>query len=175
VRDAKHDSLRDDLERLRREFEDGDPMALNEAFLHYGDQYRWIRDGIYLRLREEFERSKRGRDCERDFLRWFTYTWLRIKDVPPDDAKSLGGAICHCEPDTLYGTYKNFKKKHKFPRGIQPEMQGGEDVTPSDVPGGCDSSLLYERISKWYMDQGHPRKKAEDLASKLLTPSFSNR
>jgi hypothetical protein len=163
--------MRRDLERLRREFEAGDRMALNEAYVwHGGEAHRWVAEGLYFRLQDELEKSPRGKRFERDFIRWFTYGWLRNKGLSQEDSKSLGGAICGCGGETLYLSYKHYRKERTFPHGIQPEPKGGEAGTPADVLGGPEDHILYQRIRDWYVDsKGKSQKKAEELALNLLT------
>ena len=154
---------REDLDRLRKEFEDGDLLALNEAFLNYRFAQPWIAAALRARLRGELK-SKLTKRAGREAMRWFTFLWFRDKGVPPEDAKALAGEICDCDAETVYASYKAFKKKRKIPRRLVLLPRGFEEMTPADLPGGPRIKTLHKLLCDWAVGKGVPREQAEILA-----------
>jgi hypothetical protein len=144
-------------ELLRKDFEAGDPLALNRAYLAgYGHQ--WIKTALHDRLRRELDsherkRAKRGEKLSekregRELLRWYTFNWFRRQGVGFDASKRLAAeALGGLGESTIAHAYNIFHKKQGYEKGLPLVRQGFEAVNPEDLlnPDFSDDPVEYLR------------------------------
>jgi hypothetical protein len=149
---CEYDAL---LETLRLEYEDGDPLALNIAFLLCHSLHwfipPWVPAGLAFRLKEEMRKSspaalkskKRIRRIEKQYARYETVMWFRRQGpgCSVEDALALTAKAFGKHESTIRKTYKAFLKKHKRLLGLPPSPSK-PGWTPADLPEGPDKATL---------------------------------
>lgn len=155
---------RNELGRLRREYEGGDLLALNEAYLLTVPKPRnWVEEMLSKRLAWQLEKSPEGRRrrkrLEREQVRFETFEWFRRHGCGWAEAMRLAalaldeGRTCGGESTVLHA-HRDFKKRYGLaPRkpgtGPEPLKSGFEDMTPADLPGGPNEKTLHRILSAY--------------------------
>ena len=135
----------EELALLRQEFEDGDPLSLNEAFLMCGKSMpAWVRDGLTRRLEEElWEESKKSkkkpRRKYREFARWATIDYYRRRGATYPEALRLTAEAYGMSESQIEKDWKAIRQKRDLPeRDYEQPGPKGLDDDPRDLIGGPD-------------------------------------
>jgi hypothetical protein len=132
-------AISDELERLRKGFEGGDPLNLNEAYLlcesYSAANPQWIRAALHNRLEKELgqteEGKRRWKRKQWQLLRWHTFNWFRHKGYRYGVAKKLAAEFLGISGKTVLEGHSDFRKRTGLPKGLQPLTRGFEDLTPA--------------------------------------------
>jgi hypothetical protein len=145
--------IRAELDRLRHEFDGGEPLAVIEAYVRCYETRtalpRWVATALAERLRDELNAigtrraasgkritapgERRAARLRNELVRWFTMDWFRRNGLNRTEAKWAAAEFCRCSGSKVNDAYINFQQKYGMSTRPEPVPRGAEEMTPADL------------------------------------------